>query len=160
MDKIHQHWEESMHYFPSIYKKMCMKAMEIQNLWKEKIQDWDEYCRKDDLEDGFGSRVSLGGMPKEEIDELIKDNIWLPLAYQIREKVFRTFGVPAIRKAVELRYTDYMTKLLEEEDKLKAIREHFKGDEIGNVIALMFVMEEDYMKRWDFDKEEWIEIKR
>ena len=31
-----------MHDFSGLYKKMCEKAIEIQKLWREKIQDWDD----------------------------------------------------------------------------------------------------------------------
>ena len=148
-----------MHYFSGLYKKMCEKAVEIQKLWGEKIQTWDEYCRKGDREDGFANTVSLGGMPQEEIEELIENNVWLPLAYQIRDKLFRTYGLASIRELVEKSYSEYIREYFENKEKLKKIKGHFEGDEISNALALMFVMEGDYKKQWNYEKEEWIEIK-
>jgi len=77
-----------MNYFSGLYKMMCEKAVEVQKLWRKKIGTWDEYCQKGDYEDGFGETVSLKGMPEDEVEELINNNIWLPLEYQIRRKLF------------------------------------------------------------------------
>lgn len=149
-----------MHDFSGLYKKMCEKAVEIQKLWREKVQTWDEYCRKGDHEDGFATTVSLRGMTQEEIEDLVENNVWLPFEHQIRDKLFRTYGLASIRELVEKSYSDYLGKYCENKEKLKKIKERFEGDEISNALALMFVMERDYKKRWDFDKQEWIEIKK
>lgn len=145
-----------MHYFSGFYKKMCEKAVKIQELWREKIEDWDNYCAKSDHEDGFSSTVHLKGMTEEEIEDLVKNNVWLPLDYQIRERLFRTHGLASIRELVEKSYSDYLHEHLENEEKLNEIREPFKQDEIMNVLALMFVMEKYYEKRWDFDEDNWV----
>ena len=149
-----------MHYFSGLYKKMCEKAVKIQELWREKIGDWDEYCAKSDHEDDFSSTVHLKGMTEEEIEDLVKNNVWLPLDYQIREKLFRTHGLASIRELVEKSYSDYLSEYLENKEKLNKIREHFEQDEIMTVLALMFIMKKYYIKQWDFDKQEWVEIKK
>lgn len=148
-----------MHYFSGLYKKMCEKAVEIQKLWKEKIQTWDSYCEKGDYENDFSRTVNLRGKTQEEIEELIENNVWLPLEYDIRERVFRTYGLASIRELVEKSYSDYLGKYWENKEKLKKIKEHFEGDEISNALALMFVMEKYYKKRWDFEEQDWVEIK-
>lgn len=145
-----------MNDFSGLYKKMCEKAVEIQKLWREKIQTWDEYCRKGDYENGFSETVSLGGMSEEEREGLIDNNVWLPLEYQMRDKLFRTHGLVSIRELVEKQYCEYW----EDEERIKKIREHFEGNEISNVLALMFVMKKYYKKQWDFDKKDWAEIGR
>lgn len=145
-----------MHYFSGLYKKMCEKAVEIQRIWREKIDPWHEFCRKGDHEDGFGETVGFG-MSEEEIEELIENNVWLPLEYQIREKLFRSYGLASIIELVEKSYSEYIREYSENKEELKKMREHFEGDEIGNVLALMFVMKRYYKKQWDFEKQEWIE---
>lgn len=146
-----------MNYFSSLYKKMCENAVEIQSLWKERIQNWDEYCSKEDLEDGFGQEVHLGGMTEDEIEELIGNNVWLPLEYQIREKLFRTHGLASIRDLVEKEYSKYLSDICNNSEELNLLRKHFEGAEIVNAISLMFVMKKYNKKQWDFIKQNWIE---
>jgi len=135
---------------------MCEKAVEIQKLWRDKIRTTDNYCKKGDYEDDFSRTVNLGGMEEEEIEELISNNVWLPRDFNIQERIFRDYGLASIRKLVEDSYGEYLSN----EERVKRVKEYFKGDEIMNVLALMFAMEKYYNKRWDYKNEEWIEIKR
>lgn len=146
-----------MNYFSGLYKKMCVNAEEIQGLWRELIQNWDEYCSKEDLEDGFGQEVHIGEMTEDEIEELIGNNVWLPLEYQIREKLFRTYGLASIRDLVENKYAKYLSDICNNLEELNLLKEHFEEAEISNAISLMFVMKKYHKKQWDFEKQNWIE---
>lgn len=133
---------------------MCAKAVEIQQLWGETIAEWDEYCEKGDYEDGDSSTVHLKGMPKEEIEDLLENNVWLPRQKEIEGRLFKNWGNEEIRKLVQKQFSDYM----ENDDLVKKVQKDFKADERLYALALMFVMEKEFKKRWDFDNQEWIEI--
>lgn len=145
-----------MDEFSGLYKKMCDKAVEIQRLWRETIATRDEYCKKGDYEDGFSSTVNLEGMPKEEREELIENNVWLPRQKEIEERVFKNWGIEEIRKSVQKEFSDYVKN----DDLVKKVQQDFEGDERWYALALMFVMEREFKRRWDFDNQEWIEIKK
>lgn len=145
-----------MDEFSGLYKKMCEKAVEIQRLWREKIATWNEYCKKGDYEDGFSSTVILEGMPKEKREELIENNVWLPRQKEIEERLFKNWKLESIRKSVQKEFSDYAKN----DEIVKKVQQYFESDERWDVLALMFVMEKYYKKRWNFDKQEWIEIKK
>lgn len=146
-----------MHYFSGHYKKMCAKAEEIQKRWKDNIQDWDEYTPKGDYKDGHGWQVQV---KIDDVDEIIENNIWLPLDYQIKERLFKSYGIKNLREKIEKECSSFITEYLKNKEKSKKIESCF-GDnrtEIWNALTLMYWMRKYCQKIWDFDKEDWVKI--
>jgi hypothetical protein len=65
-----------------------------------------------------------------------------------------------VKKWVLVRH--YQNDFLKNKKKMKEIENRFKDkvDDIWDVKALMFVMEHRLRRVWDFDKQEWIKIKK
>ena len=95
-------------------------------------------------------------MPKEEIEDLLENNVWLPRKAETERKLFKRWRNEKIRKSVEKEFVGYMKN----DDLVKKVQKDFEGDERMSVLAQMFVMEKEFQKRWDFENEEWFEIKQ
>lgn len=141
-----------MHIFSVLYRKMCEKAEEIQKDWKP--EEWDDYCKKGNYEDGITSQFHAGIL-SEEIEDFKKNHTWLPRAFQLERRVWKTWGTALIRRLEEKRYVEF----IKNEERVEKVKKYFEGDEVLYALALMFVME-DHNKKWDYEKQEWIKIKR
>ena len=138
-----------MDEFSGLFKKMCETAELIQREWEPK--DWDSYCERGDLEDGFVEDVNLNMISKDELKE---NYIWLPKNYEIRERLFPKFAGGAVKiiELIEKQFSEFI------EDKVEQIKTHFseKPDNIMDVLAVLFVMEYRSRKAWNFDTGEWV----
>jgi hypothetical protein len=145
-----------MDEFSGLYKKMCEKATRLQNEWVP--QQWDDCCKKGDYSDGYVDIVRHEKMSKEQMEKFKENNVWLPRKYQIEERLFG-WGIQKLKDLAIKRFND---EFLLDTEKMKEIKDKFKdkkGD-IWDVKALIFIMEYRFRSKWDYDKEEWIKIKK
>jgi hypothetical protein len=87
-----------MQEFSSLYRKMCEKAVEIQDIWKP--EEWDECCKKGDHEDGIVKEYHPGILSDEEKKSFKANYAWLPKAHQLEKRVWKTWGLDSIRREV------------------------------------------------------------
>ncbi len=146
-----------MDEFSGLYRKMCEKAERIQYEWIP--QQWDDCFKKGDHRDGLADIVRQKEMPEEEIKKFKAKYAWLPRGHDIKDRMLGASRPPKIRDLV---LEHYHNDFLKNKEKMKEIENRFKDkvDDIWDVMALMFVMEHRFRSVWDFDKQEWIEIKK
>jgi uncharacterized protein (UPF0335 family) len=92
------------------------------------------------------------------MEKFKENNVWLPRKYQIEERLFG-WGIQKLKDLAIKRFND---EFLLDTEKTKEIKDKFKdkkGD-IWDVKALIFIMEYRFRSKWDYDKEEWIKIKK
>ncbi len=148
-----------MDEFSGLYRKMCEKAERLQYEWIP--QQWDDCFKKGDYRDGLADIVRQKEMPEEKMKKFKAKYAWLPRENDLRESRILEASMPhKIKKWVLVRH--YHNDFLKNKEKMKEIENRFKDkvDDIWDVKALMFVMEHRFRRVWDFDKQEWIEIKK
>lgn len=147
-----------MSEFSGLYKEMCEKAERLQKDWI--LQQSDYYCKRGDRKDGFEEFLSekeISGMSNEAMENFKSNRIWLPRGYQVINRLLPT-GIQGQNNLMMNCYKEFR----EDKDKMKDIGDRLKdkvGD-INDVKALIFYMEYECGMTWDYDKKEWVEIKK
>ena len=147
-----------MDEFSGLYRKMCEKAERLQYEWIPRRWD-DAYFERGDYRDGLADIVRQKEMSEEEMKKFKAKYVWLPRGHDIEDRMLGASRPPKIRDLV---LEHYHNDFLKNKEKMKEIEDRFK-DKVGDiwdVKALMFVMEYRFRSVWDFDKQEWIEIKK
>lgn len=141
--------------FSALYRKMCDKAKPLKEVWKPRELDW--YCEKGDYRDGPAELLYDKEVPKtpEKIKSFKSKYVWLPYAAQIIERILGE-GIPKLQGSAQSRYGKWIE---ENKDEVEDIENRFKDkvDDINNVKALIFYMQEEHGQVWNYTKEEWIE---
>ena len=151
--------DKKMDEFSGLYRKMCEKAERLQYEWIPR--KWGDACfERGDYRDGFADIVRQKGMSEEEMKKFKAKYVWLPRENDLKES--RMLGASRPPKIRDFALEHYHNDFLKNKEKMKEIEDRFK-DKVGDiwdVKALMFVMEYRFRSVWDFDKQEWIEIKK
>ena len=146
--------------FSGLYKKMCEKAERLQYEWIPR--NWDDaYFERGDYRDEVADIVRQEGMSEEEMKKFKAKYAWLPRENDLRDGRMLGASMPhKVKKWVLVEH--YQNDFLKNKEKMKEIENRFKDkvDDIWDVKALMFVMEYRFRSVWNFDKQEWIEIKK
>jgi hypothetical protein len=133
------------------FLKMCMKAEEIQKIWK--LSDDDFYI----VIKGLGKRIpsKFCILNDWETKSYIIDHrdsfIWIPRLDQVQKMIDWTKWEYRIKKKVE--FEMYYTSISGEQNSGMVTGASMEQ------LWLSFLMREKYGKVWDAEKEEWIKVR-
>lgn len=131
-----------MKVFLPEYLEMCEKAEELQNNW---IPQEGHYCCKK----GRSNEKTISFISEKLMNESraeYRNFIWIPASGQLIRHLSEA------QNWVRNHYDNFCNSLY----KNKNLPDHFKRDE--NIRDLMWHMDIEYAKKWDFKKEEWVSI--
>ncbi len=116
-----------MQVFSGLYKKMCGKAEELQDIWEP--EEWDECCKKGDHEeDGIVKEYHPGILSDEEKKSFKANYTWLPKGNDVERRVWKTWGLDSIRRLKEKEYDEF----LEDKERMKC---QYKRDSKQHIVG-------------------------
>lgn len=143
--------------FSKLYKKMSATA-------DEKIQ-WGRFqIRGDDRIECYGrdsyadqvmfTLLSIKDLNDDEKAKQVEEYVWIPASVDLRDLFIPDRKIQRSEEAEQNAATAFKTWREEHQELLDKVKKGLP-DDVENAFTLMYVMEKNFRKAWDWDEQSW-----